>query len=115
MSRPMFKLLSSQTGREASISALTRTRWGVQRPEILIPLPADSKPAPPTPLGTPLSMGVRVRVIRGSLQGATGSVVGISDRAVQTDSGARVHGAEIEIESVGKMFVPFANLEILRG
>jgi hypothetical protein len=115
MSRPMFKLLSSQTGREASISALTRTRWGVQRPEILIPLPADSKPALPTPLGTPLTMGVRVRVIRGSVQGATGTVVGIPDRAAQTDSGARVHGAEIEIESVGKMFVPFANLEILRG
>ena len=115
MSRPIFKLLSSQSGREASLSALTQTRWGVMRPEILIPLPVDSKPALATPLGTPLTVGARVRVIRGSLQGATGNVVGILDRSVQTDSGARVHGAEIELEAVGKTFVPFANLEILRG
>jgi hypothetical protein len=115
MSRPIFKLLSSQSGREASLSALTQTRWGVRRPEILIPLPVDTKPALATPLGTPLTVGARVRVIRGSLQGATGNVVGILDRSVQTDSGARVHGAEIELETLGKMFVPFANLEILRG
>ncbi len=115
MSRPIFKLLSSQSGREASLSALTQTRWGVMRPEILIPLPVDSKPALATPLGTPLTVGARVRVIRGSLQGATGNVVGILDRSVQTDSGARVHGAEIELEVLGKTFVPFANLEILRG
>ena len=115
MSRPIFKLLSSQSGREASLSALTQTRWGVLRPEIIIPLPVDSRPALATPLGTPLTVGARVRVIRGSLQGATGNVVGIPDRSAQTDSGARVHGAEIELETVGKMFVPFANLEILRG
>jgi hypothetical protein len=115
MSRPIFKLLSSQAGREASLSASTQTRWGVVRPEILIPLPVDSKPALAAPLGTPLTVGARVRVIRGSLQGATGNVVGIPDRSAQTGSGARVHGAEIELEAVGKMFVPFANLEILRG
>lgn len=115
MSRPIFKLLSSQTGREASLSALTQTRWGVMRPEILIPLPVDTKPALATPLGTPLTIGARVRVIRGSLQGATGNVVGLPARSMQIGSGARVHGAEVELESVGKTFVPFANLEILRG
>ncbi len=37
MAAPIFKLLKSNAGREVSISALTRTRWGVQRPEILDP------------------------------------------------------------------------------
>lgn len=115
MSRPIFKLLQSQSGREASISALTRTRWGVQRPEILIPLPADSKPAAPVALGTPLTIGVRVRVVRGSLQGAAGTVATIPDRPMQIGSGARVYGAEIDLEDVGRAFVAFANLEILRG
>jgi hypothetical protein len=115
MSWPLFRLLHSQAGREASISALTRTRWGVLRPEILIPMPADSKPALATPLGTPLTLGARVRVVRGSLQGAAGAVVGIPERPVQIDSGARVHGAEVDLEAVGQLFVPFANLEILRG
>jgi hypothetical protein len=108
-------LLSSQSGREASLSALTQTRWGVRRPEIIIPLPVDSRPALATPLGTPLTVGARVRVIRGPLQGASGNVADIPDRSAQIDSGARVHGAEVELDVVGKMFVPFANLEILRG
>jgi hypothetical protein len=115
MSLPIFKLLQSQSGRETSISAFTQTRWGVMRPEILIPLPADSKPAVPVALGTPITIGARVRVVRGSLQGATGAVVAISDRPAQIGSGARVYGAEVDLEAVGKTFVAFANLEILRG
>ena len=115
MSRPLFKLLHSQTGREASISALTRTRWGVLRPEILIPMPVDSTPALAAPFGTPLTLGARVRVVRGSLQGETGTVVGIPERSMQIDNGARVLGAEVDLEVVGRLFVPFANLEILRG
>jgi hypothetical protein len=114
MSRPIFKLLHSNAGREASISALTRTRWGVMRPEVLIPLPADSRPAPPVALGTPVTVGAFVRVVRGSLQGATGTVTTIFDRPVQIGSGARVHGVEVDLEDAGKTFVPFANLEILR-
>jgi hypothetical protein len=115
MSRPLFKLLLSQTGREASISALTRTRWGVLRPEILIPMPADSMPALATSLGTPLTLGARVRVVRGALQGDTGAVVGIPERPAQIGSGARMHGAEIDLDAAGRLFVPFANLEILRS
>ena len=115
MARPIFKLLQSQSGREASISSLTRTRWGVARPEILIPLPADTKPSPPPAVGTPIALGVRVRVIRGSHQGATGIVSALPDQLVQIESGLRVRGAEVDLEAVGKTFMPFANLEILRN
>lgn len=114
MAAPTFKLLQSQSGREASISAITRTRWGVIRPEILIPLPADSKPTPPAAVATPVTTGIRVRVVRGAWQGATGVVSGSVDRPRQIESGARVHGVEVDLDRVGRVFVPFANLEILR-
>lgn len=115
MSRPIFNLLQSHAGREASLSALTQTRWGVMRPEILIPLPSDTKPAAPVALGTPLTIGARVRVVRGALQGATGLVATIPDRPIQIGSGARTYGAEVDLDDVGRTFVPFANLEILRS
>ena len=54
MAAPIFRLLKSNAGREVSISGVTRVRWGVQRPEILIPLPSESKSEPPA-FGTPLS------------------------------------------------------------
>jgi hypothetical protein len=114
MALPIFKLLQSQSGREASISASTRTRWGVSRPEILIPLPADTKPAAPAAVAMALAVGVRVRVVRGSNQSTCGVVSAIYTQPVQIESGARVHGAEVNLDGVGKTFVPFSNLEIIR-
>jgi hypothetical protein len=114
MAAPIFKLLKSNVGREVSISALTRTRWGVQRPEILIPLPADSRPEPPA-FGMPLAVGVRVRVMRGPRQGKVGSVTALPELPQQIETGARVHCAEVDLGSDdGRTLVPFANLEIFR-
>jgi len=114
MAAPIFRLLKSNAGREVSISAITRTRWGVQRPEILIPLPADSRSEPPA-FGTPLAAGVRVRVLRGSLQGRVGPVTALPDSPQQIVSGARVRCAEIDLGGdEGRTLIPFANLEIFR-
>ena len=114
MSEPIFKLLKSNVGREASISAVTHTRWGVVRPEILIPLPSESQPEQPS-FGMPLAVGVRVRVVRGAKQGAVGTITAIPPQPRQIESGAHVHGAEIDLGGEeGHVFVPFANLEILR-
>jgi hypothetical protein len=41
MASVMFELLRSNAGREASISGVTRLRWGTVRPEIIIPLPRE--------------------------------------------------------------------------
>ena len=114
MAAPIFKLLKSNAGREVSISALTRTRWGVQRPEILIPLPSDSKPEPPA-FGMPLAMGVRVRVMRGPRQGKVGQVTALPELPQQIETGAKVHCAEVDLGGDdGRTLVPFANLEIFR-
>ena len=114
MAAPIFRLLKSNAGREVSISGVTRTRWGVQRPEILIPLPSESKSEPPA-FGTPLAMGVRVRVLRGSLQGRVGQVMALPDLPQQIESGARVRCAEVDLGGdEGRTLIPFANLEIFR-
>jgi hypothetical protein len=114
MAAPIFKLLKSNVGREASISALTRSRWGVQRPEILIPLPSDSKPEPPA-FGIPLALGVRVRVLRGPRQGKVGQVTALPELPQQIETGAKLHCAEVDLGGDdGRTLVPFANLEIFR-
>jgi hypothetical protein len=114
MAAPIFKLLKSNVGREVSISALTRTRWGVQRPEILIPLPSDSKLEPPA-FGVPLAVGVRVRVMRGPRQGKVGPVTALPELPQQIETGAKVRCAEVDLGGDdGRTLVPFANLEIFR-
>ena len=97
-----------------SISAETRTRWGVVRPEILIPLPADTRPPAPPAVGAPLTVGARVRVVRGQHRGQVGSVAAIPARAQRLEIGLRVHGAEVQFSPASTAFVPFANLELLR-
>ncbi len=113
MSPPIFKLLKSLNGREAAISGATRARWGIVRPEVVVPQPSDSKVEAPA-FGLPLAMGVRVRIIRGAQQGSTGTVVSIPGRPLRLENGMRVRGAEIDLGEEGRAFVPFANLEIMR-
>jgi len=115
MAEPIFTLLHGQTGREASISAETRVRFGVTRPEILIPLPIESRPSPPPPAGAPLKVGARVRVVRPPYRGAVGVVSAIVPKAQRVESGARLRGAEIDLGGeIGAVFVPYVNLELLR-
>jgi len=114
MAAPIFKLLKSNAGREVSISALTRTRWGVQRPEILIPLPSDSKLEPPA-FGVPVAVGVRVRILRGPWRGTVGQVTALPELPQQIETGAKVHCAEVDLGSDDRRtLVPLANLEIFR-
>lgn len=114
MAGPIYELLRSQDGREVSISAQTRARWGVIRPEILIPLPSDARPPAPSALGAPLTVGARVRVLRKPHIGAVGTVSAIPARAQRIETGVRAHGAEVNLGPNKTVFVPFANLELLR-
>lgn len=114
MAAPIFELIQSQDGREVSINAETRTRWGLVRPEILIPLPTDTRPPMPPAVGAPLTVGARVRVVRGPHMGRVGTVSSIPARAQRIEIGTRVHGAEVRFGPASTEFVPFANLELLR-
>ena len=114
MAAPIFDLLKSQDGREVSINAVTRTRWGAQRPEILIPLPSETRPPMPPAVGAPLTVGARVRVVRGPHLGRVGTVEAVQARAQRIETGSRVHGVDVRVGPTAVEFVPFANLELLR-
>jgi hypothetical protein len=112
MSSVVFELLRSYAGREASISGVTRLRWGTVRPEIIIPLSGRGATHPPQ-LGGALEVGAQVRVIRQPYLGSVGQVVNLPSQPRTVDSGARLRGAEVELEEKGRVFVPYANLELI--
>jgi hypothetical protein len=114
MSTPIFELLQSHEGREASFSAEVRTRGGVRRPEIVIPLLSDTRPSMPPSAPTPLTIGARVRAVRGLHMCKVGVVTEIPPRSYRIDTGTRVPGAQVRFDSGVTAFVPFANLEVLR-
>jgi hypothetical protein len=114
MSEPVFQLLTTNDGREASISGRVRPRWGVQRPEVVITLPAESLPSSQAQPGTPLTTGARVRVVRTPYLGQVGTVVALVDHPRHIETDARVHGAVIDLEQEEPVFVPLVNLEVLR-
>jgi hypothetical protein len=113
MSGPVFQLLATHEGREASISGRIKPRWGVVRPEIIIPMPAESLPPDQSQPGMPLTVGARVRVVRAPYLGRAGIVVSIADHAYRIETDARVRGAEIDLGQGKPIFAPLANLEIL--
>jgi len=113
MSTPIFRLLTTNNGREASISGQVRPRWGI-RPEIVIPLPAETLPPAQMQPGAPLTVGTRVRVVRAPYMGAVGTVVALPTHARREETGMKVHGAEVDLGQAAPIFVPLANLEVLR-
>ena len=114
MSTPIFRLLQTNDGREASISGQVQPRWGIVRPEVVIPLPAETVPPAGTQPGTPLRVGARVRLVRAPYVGAVGTVVALPAHARRIETGAMVHGAEVDLGQEAPVFAPLANLEVLR-
>lgn len=113
MASVIFELLRSNAGREASISGMTRLRWGAVRPEIIIPLQEKETVPPSQQLEGALEVGIQVRVIRQPYLGSVGRVVSLPLQPRTVDSGARLKVAEVELEGKGRIFVPYPNLELI--
>ncbi len=114
MSTPIFRLLKTNDGREASISGQIRPRWDVVRPEIVIPLPAERLPPSQTQPGAPLTVGTQVRAVRAPYMGAVGTVTALPAHARRAETGIKVRGAEVDLGQEAPVFIPLANLEVLR-
>jgi hypothetical protein len=114
-SQPVFALLNGNSGREVWLNACAWDRGAAQRPEAIIPLPANN--APTLAPGEPLVEGKRVRILRGPEAGRVGHVTGLSDRPLLLPSGIRARLAVIALDDrPGQrptVSAPFANLEIL--
>jgi hypothetical protein len=103
-----FDLLSANDGKEASIS-------GKMHPEVVIPVSPPGMPVPmPPKRGVPLKIGDLVKVLRGPYFGSIGEVKALPKKARWVDSGARLKGAEVELEGEGVVFVPWQNLELIK-
>lgn len=112
---PVFALLNGNTGREVWLNACSWDRNGSDRPEAIIPLPANNVALPV--VGEPLAEGKRVRILRGPEAGRVGHVTGLSDRPMLLPSGVRARLAVIALDDVPgqrpTVSAPFANLELL--
>lgn len=112
MAAPIFRLLSTNDGREAAISGMTQPRWGAVRPEVVIPLPTPGAATPPLPEG-PLAVGDRVRVIREPALGQVGTIESLPDEPLVLETGAQAWGAIVALEDDQNQPIPFFNLELL--
>jgi hypothetical protein len=113
MSEQIFSLLQSHVGREAMMSADTRTRWGAKRPEVLIPLRAEEEPPAEESGPAVLQVGDRVRALRDPYLGVTGTVVELPDTPQMMESGARLPSAKLDVGEEDLAVVPLANLELI--
>jgi hypothetical protein len=60
-------------------------------------------------------VGARVRVVRPPYLGAVGVIEEMVAKTRRVESGARVYGAEVKLGAAAEtVFVPYANLELLR-
>jgi hypothetical protein len=55
-----------------------------------------------------------VRLVRAPYVGAVGTVIALPAHPRTIETGARVHGAEVDLGQEAPVFVPLANLEVLR-
>jgi len=115
MAPATFALLSSKTGRHASINGATQIRAGVIRPEVVVTHDDDSGPTgrwvPPEPKG--IQLGDQVRGIRTPYFGRLGRVVSlpVDPVVLGTESKARV--MEIEFDGGDRALIPRANVETI--
>lgn len=117
MARRTFDLLSSLSGREASVSGATQIRAGVLRPEVIVPRPE----LPPEEVtahwsGTQdLEIGTPIRLIREPYFGALGEVVALPPELQEIETGAKVRVLVAKLQNGQEVTVPRANVEIVGG
>jgi hypothetical protein len=113
ISSPAYNLLATNVGREVSIDARPMRPYQRQRPEVIIPLPANRPVDLPDEV-IQLSEGVRVRVVRRPHQGRVGVVRKVQARGVIFNSGVRASSVLVELEDGVDVTVPLANIEVLQ-
>lgn len=113
MAEPIFRLLKTNEGREASINGETKMGWDMKRPEIVIPLPTDTRPAYPSLSDAFLEPGSDVRIVRGPRRGQIGQVKRLAPEAHFVEIGISFQGAILTLQDQTEAFVPVFNLELL--
>jgi hypothetical protein len=113
MCRRTFELLASHDGAEVAVDGRTCLHGpGLQRPEVVIPLPRANVVSEPEESLLP---GTEVRLLSHTMLGRVGKIVDLPRAARPLLCGARARVAEVELEDGSLVEVPVENLEILEA
>lgn len=113
MSQAAFSLLQTHIGREALLDAAFQTRWGIRRPEVLIPLPDKGEPTREKSEPSSLQVGAQVRILRAPYRGVMGTVVDLPSAPHIVESGLRLPVAVVDPGEGEPIIVPRVNLELI--
>jgi len=109
-----FQLLQKLEGREAALSGATQIRAGVMRPEILVPLPDEGAVAEESRAGG-MDIGSLLRCIRGEHFGRIGRITALPAQLQELGSESHARVLEAEIDGVGRVLLPRANVELIEA
>jgi hypothetical protein len=109
MNDAAYRLLTTNEKRDVSVNAAYDPIAG-QRPEIIIPLPAEGQP----PLETDyFSPNQTVRIQGAPYSGSIGTIVQLRQGLFTLPNGLKVHAADIKLGDDSRVTVPLANLEVI--
>jgi hypothetical protein len=112
MAAPIFELLRSRNDAEAVVNASSGAR-GAARPDVFIPvLPTGGAPIGPPPTLV-AEVGAPVRLVSGAHLGETGKIAQVPAAPAALESGVLAWGAQVELISGSRLFVPWENLELI--
>lgn len=110
MGSAVYNLLAEFDRRQVVLDAVTPTRANTRRPEVIIPVAVEQRPAGANPM-VMLRKGTEVRIVRAPHLGATGRIVDLPKTPYLLDNGLRTHAAQVELVTGETVPVPLANLE----
>lgn len=114
MAERTFNLLKKLEGREAAVSGATQIRAGVMRPEILVPLSGGAEEAAESKVGG-MEPGSLLRCIRGEHFGRIGRIVALPAPLTELASESHARVLEADLEGVGIVVLPRANIELIES
>ncbi len=112
MNAAAYRLLTTNTKREATLNAEAFDRYSGARPEIIIPLPASTPPAVPHNVEA-FAPGQIVRLRRQPAVGQIATLMNLHDGPATFPSGLRAAAAEVQLENGEKLLIPLVNLEVV--
>jgi hypothetical protein len=112
MNSVAYRLITTNVKREVTLNAEVFDRYTGARPEVIIPLPVSTEPAPPNDVEA-FAPGQTVRLRRPPAAGMIGTIISVRSGLITLPSGLRSPGAEIKLENGEQILVPFVNLEVV--
>jgi hypothetical protein len=114
MAERTFQLLKKLAGKEAAVSGATQIRAGVMRPEIVVPLKDAGAMATESSAGG-MEIGSLLRCIRGDHFGRIGRITALPAPLQELGSESHARVLEAEIDGVGRVLLPRANVELIEA